>query len=298
MYFTVKIGVPTTAKHQGLKLLKPSNGSRNVSLSPSFSWTPFPKTTAYELIIARDPALSDYIVKTTASGTAYEYEEGMLEHGIAYYWQVRAIKPVPSDPSPVATFTTVAPDKVPQVDAPKKTRLPSWIWAVIGIYAVLITVLIVFASMKPAYFGPPPKSVNQPRPFAERPMNPFARIAESVSRRIRRGRYPDKPQERQAIEPETDVQPWQSAKPGHLVEKPGSSFSEKLKTPFDQLAETISPRIRERHYLEELEERGIIKPGPKPIEELPRENLLSRLKSAILSRFRRRQHPEDEGDFE
>ncbi|MBM3155162.1 MAG: hypothetical protein FJ008_07475 [Chloroflexi bacterium] len=298
MYFTVKIGVPTTAEHLGLKLLKPSTGCRDVSLTPSFSWAPFPKTTAYEFVLARDPALSNYIVKTTISGTAYEYKEDILDTGTVYYWQVRAIKPVPSDPSPVSTFTTITADEEPQPSIPKKTSPPFWIWIVIGIYAVLIVALIVFASMKPAYFGPTVKRDSEPQPFTGKSTNPFTRIIKAVSLRMRRSRYLDKPQSREAMEPEPDAQFQQAIKPRHIVEKPANPFSEKMRALFNRIAEATSPRIRERHYLDELEEKGIIKPEAAPIEELPRESLLSRLRHNILSRFRKRQHPEDEENFQ
>jgi hypothetical protein len=259
MYFTVKAGVATTAKHLGLTLLKPHNGAQNVALSPSFSWAPQLNISGYELVLATDPALSDIVVKTTVTGTAYEYDD-ILEPNTVYFWQVKATRPSPSDPSPVATFTTITTAEETQTEAPKKVKLPSWIWAVIGIYSILMIVMIVFASVKPAYFGPPTKRVSEPLPPIEKPR------------------------------PVTAPRP--------LVQKPRSSFFEKLRSPFDRIAEAVSPRIRQRHYLDELEERGIVKPEPIPAEEIPRASLLSRLKSTILSRFRKKQRPESGDNFE
>jgi hypothetical protein len=51
--------------------------------------------------------LTDIIVQESLPTTAYKYN-GRLDYDTCYFWQVTATKPVPGEPSPVFSFTTIA----------------------------------------------------------------------------------------------------------------------------------------------------------------------------------------------
>jgi hypothetical protein len=94
--------------YPGAQALKPAPGAENIPVSSiAFSWTPFKGVTEYELVLAKDPALTDVIVRESLPTTAYRYG-GRLDYNTSYFWQVAAKKPVPSEPSPVFSFTTTA----------------------------------------------------------------------------------------------------------------------------------------------------------------------------------------------
>jgi hypothetical protein len=145
MYFTVEAGLPATVKYPAITLFKPPSGARSVSRSPSFSWSPIPKATRYEFILARDAALQQVIVKANVPLTSYKYD-GRLDFNTSYFWQVRAIEPVFSDPSPVGSFTVVAVGN--PVATGKPSPLPIWVWGLIGIYFVLVVVIIMLVMIK------------------------------------------------------------------------------------------------------------------------------------------------------
>jgi hypothetical protein len=142
MYFTVMAGLPVRAKYPTLTLFSPTYGARNVSRSPSFSWSGMPGTTKYEFILAKDAALTKVVVKANVPTTAYIYGD-KLDLNATYFWQVRVIEPVVSDPSPIGSFTVVAGEK-PVAPPAKPSPIPFWIWVVIAIYAALMAAIIAF----------------------------------------------------------------------------------------------------------------------------------------------------------
>ena len=124
----------------------PESGSKDVPRSPSFSWVGFPDTTKYEFILAKDPDLAEMIiVKEKAPTSAYQYS-GKLDWGTTYFWRVKAIEPVPSEPA-IGTFTVMSePPVIPIMPAAPPT--PFWIWLVIGILTLLNVVIIVFCLVR------------------------------------------------------------------------------------------------------------------------------------------------------
>jgi hypothetical protein len=142
MYFTVMAGLPVKTKYPTLTLFSPTYGARNVSRSPSFSWSGMPGTTKYEFILAKDAALTKVVVKANVPTTAYIYGD-KLDWNTTYFWQVRAFEPVVSDPSPIGSFTVVAGEK-PAPPPAKPSPIPFWIWVVIAIYAALMAAIIAF----------------------------------------------------------------------------------------------------------------------------------------------------------
>lgn len=142
MYFTVMAGLPVRAKYPTLTLFNPTYGARGVPRSPSFSWSGMPGTTKYEFILAKDAALTQVVVKADVPTTAYIYD-GKLDSNVTYFWQVRVIEPVVSDPSPIGSFTVVAGEK-PVAPPAKPSPIPFWVWVVIAIYAALMAAIIAF----------------------------------------------------------------------------------------------------------------------------------------------------------
>ena len=104
MFFSVKPGFIVETPTYGIGLLTPTSGQCKGCKPPiGFSWTPVKNATRYEFILASDPELNKIITKTTTSTTAFEYT-GDLATSTAYYWRVKAVMPVESDPSAVGTF--------------------------------------------------------------------------------------------------------------------------------------------------------------------------------------------------
>ena len=139
MHFTVKACGAMEETHLTPILQAPANGSQNVSQMPGFSWIGFPGTTKYEFILAEDPAMSKVVARAEVPTTAYRYTN-TLEWGKTYFWQVRALEPVPSEPA-IATFT-VATKPAPQFVPTPIRATPFWVWLLIAIFALLIVAII------------------------------------------------------------------------------------------------------------------------------------------------------------
>jgi len=142
MHFTVKTCSSIEGMHIAPILKAPQSGSRDVSRSPGFSWIGFPHTTKYEFILAKDVDLAQVVVKEKVPVSAYIYS-GKLDWETTYFWQVKAVEPVPSEPSPVSTFT-VASEQTTLATTVVTPPAPFWIWLIIGILALLDIVIIVF----------------------------------------------------------------------------------------------------------------------------------------------------------
>jgi hypothetical protein len=179
-------------------------GAKNVSTSPGFSWSGLPGVTKYEFILAKDAALQQVIVKTNVPTTSYIYDI-KLDYNTGYFWQVRAIEPVVSDPSPIGTFTVLAEKKPVTPVTEQPTPIPSWVWWIIAVFTALVVVIIAFTMVKPSYSRPgggklfkiEPIVDKRKEPFADKsmestldkPKNPIAKIWESIVMAVRRWRY-------------------------------------------------------------------------------------------------------------
>jgi hypothetical protein len=153
MYFGVKVGTTVGGMHIAPVLRVPEPGSREVPRSAVFSWLGFPGTTAYGFILAEDAALTQVLVTEQVPNSAYKYE-GELDWGTTYFWQVRAIEPLPSEPA-IASFTVVTePEHIPaplsqsKFPEPVEPETPVWIWVLIGVLTLLTIVLIVSCLVK------------------------------------------------------------------------------------------------------------------------------------------------------
>jgi hypothetical protein len=139
--FTVKSGLPVVSTYMGLTLLAPNNGCIGCPASGvSFSWSPYKETITYEIILAKDAALTQILKQAQTATTAYEYD-GTLDYNTNYFWQVKGIDP-PSDPSATFSFRTEAAPSgpvAPEAPAPP----PVWVWVVIAIGTILVIVTLV-----------------------------------------------------------------------------------------------------------------------------------------------------------
>jgi hypothetical protein len=183
-----------------MTLFSPTYGAKNISISPGFSWSGLPGVTEYEFILAKDAALQQVIVKADVPMTSYLYD-GKLDYNTGYYWQVRALEPVVSDPSPIGTFIVAAESKpvTPAVEQP--TTIPYWVWWIIAIFTALVVAMIAFATVKPSYVRHGGGKLFKVEPIVEKPEKPMAKpvvnklksgiakIWNSITMAVRRQRY-------------------------------------------------------------------------------------------------------------
>jgi hypothetical protein len=148
MNFAVKPGFMVTSFYQGPTLITPINGACPQCRPPfSFSWTPIKKATKYEFVLSADPGLTRVIAREYTTTTSYKYPFN-LDYFTPYYWRVRAIEPVPSDFSPVATFSLtggVSPVTQAIRAAAPGIPLETLIWIIIGLAYLLILLIILYA---------------------------------------------------------------------------------------------------------------------------------------------------------
>jgi len=142
--FTVAVG-PGGA----IELTSPDDGATNVALEGVvFTWTAVADATGYDFALM-DASGGSIDSKTGLTGTSYAYS-GKLSYDTAYTWQVSAMKNgnVLSE-SAVSTFRSVSesvpPAEFPElvVNIPPAPGTPAWVWAIIGIGAVLVITVIV-----------------------------------------------------------------------------------------------------------------------------------------------------------
>jgi hypothetical protein len=145
--FTIGAGFPVVTPYLGIHLFSPVNSCCSYPIkSVPFSWSPYQATTKYRFILAKDPGLTNIVTVAEVPTTAYVYE-GSLDYNTSYFWQVTAMQPAPSDPSPVFTFYTEAKPEpasvAPAEVIPEEEPMPPWVLAVIGIGLALLIIVIV-----------------------------------------------------------------------------------------------------------------------------------------------------------
>jgi len=148
LFFSVRPGFMVTSENMGPTLLAPVDGICSNCMPPlRFSWSPIKNAKTYEFTLARDAQLRDVIVQETTSTTGFELKS-KLPLSTPYFWQVKAVAPVISDPSPVGTFTLTENITPPQKQPAAKTKpgvvpAPSnfWIWIIIVIVVVLLILI-------------------------------------------------------------------------------------------------------------------------------------------------------------
>ncbi|MBN1690096.1 MAG: hypothetical protein JW901_03640 [Dehalococcoidia bacterium] len=151
LFFSVRPGFMVTSEYTGPTLLTPIDGVCSNCAPPiRFSWSPIKNAGMYQFTLARDAQLTDVIVQETTTTTAFELKS-RLPLSTPYYWQVKAVAPVVSDPSPVGTFTLV--DNITQSQKQPAVKqqagaVPAasdfWIWIIIVIVVVLLLLINAF----------------------------------------------------------------------------------------------------------------------------------------------------------
>jgi hypothetical protein len=148
LFYSVRPGFMVTSEYMGPTLLTPVDGVCSNCLPPiRFSWSPIKNARTYEFTLARDAQLKDVIVQEMTETTAFELKS-KLPLSTPYFWQVKAVAPVVSDPSPVGTFSlsenVAQPQKQPAAK-PKPGAVPApsnfWIWIIIVIVVVLLLLI-------------------------------------------------------------------------------------------------------------------------------------------------------------
>ena len=99
-----------TSDLNGIQLLAPDNGAIGCKVKPaSFSWSPWPEATRYQLDLASDNEFKSMIVTATTTTTGYTYS-GTLDYSNNYFWRVKALAvnglPIESDWSVTFSFAT------------------------------------------------------------------------------------------------------------------------------------------------------------------------------------------------
>jgi hypothetical protein len=144
-----------------LTLQGPDNGDANVSVNPTFVWSPVTGATTYELVVSDDPTFAIITFSRTTAQPVFASDE-QLAYDTVYYWRVRASAPTSAvtpfatgifttEPRPVAPTTPPPPVTVTQTSvtvtvpsAPEVEVIPSYLlWIIIGIGAILVIALIV-----------------------------------------------------------------------------------------------------------------------------------------------------------
>ena len=148
LFFSVKPGFRVTADYMGPTLLAPVDGICSNCKPPiRFSWSPIKNATTYEFILAKNAQLTDIVVQEKTRSTAFEVKS-KLQLATPYFWQVKAVAPIPSDPSPVGTFSLSENKTTPQKPTattakPGGVAAPAdfWIWIIIVIVVVLLMLI-------------------------------------------------------------------------------------------------------------------------------------------------------------
>jgi hypothetical protein len=96
-------------------------------------------------MLSRDSEFTQVVKKANTSTTGYEYD-GKLEYNTNYFWRVRALEvngqPIPSDWSATFIFKTES-GPAPEKTAAEEPATPIWVWAVIGVGAILVIVTLI-----------------------------------------------------------------------------------------------------------------------------------------------------------
>ncbi len=126
----------------------PYPGASDVPLNPTFAWNAADWATGYEFVLADNDAFADPMVEKTLATTVYAYD-GELGYSTTYYWKVRAVSDTGTSNWATGVFTTIA-EPVPPTTPPPPVTIPpvqeitpGWIYAIIGVGAVLVIAVII-----------------------------------------------------------------------------------------------------------------------------------------------------------
>ncbi|PPD57995.1 beta strand repeat-containing protein [Dehalogenimonas etheniformans] len=135
----------------------PAPAATGISINPGFQWTPVDNATSYTIEVSTSNTFATLVgTKQTTTVNAFAWTTPALAYNTSYYWRVVAITPTGTSDPVVSVFTTMtAPPPTgttqPPVTVTNTTvtlttpteATPAYIWAIIGIGALLVIVVIV-----------------------------------------------------------------------------------------------------------------------------------------------------------
>ncbi len=138
--------------------LAPAAGATGIAVTPGFAWGAVPGATSYTIEVSAVPTFATLVgTKQTTTIPAFAWTTPALANNTTYYWRVVAVTATGTSDPVISVFTTVAaqvttpPVTIPTqpvvtptitVEIPEETT-PAYIWAIIGIGALLVIVVIV-----------------------------------------------------------------------------------------------------------------------------------------------------------
>jgi len=139
--FEIKAGLPVRSQYLGARALNPRKMPVVLDNKHSLLLDSFPRKRRIQVRAVQDSALKDIIFEITVPTTAYGYQ-GKLKYSSNYFWQVVATKPLPSEPSPVFSFTTEAAPTTPPVEPQLPYQIYHWFGAIF-LSNILVDVIIL-----------------------------------------------------------------------------------------------------------------------------------------------------------
>jgi len=144
-----------------LSIVSPSGGASDVSVKPTFVWSPVTGATTYEIVVSDDPTFKIITFSRTTDRPNFASDE-QLAYGTVYYWRVRSSAPAtavtpfvngifttearpvpPTTQAPPVTVTNVTPTVTVSLPPPVEAIPAYLLWIIIGIGAILVIALIV-----------------------------------------------------------------------------------------------------------------------------------------------------------
>ncbi len=137
------------------QLLYPLNEAATIPVTgQQFSWSPFARSTKYEINLARDAYFKQMVLSDTTGTTVYQHR-GKFDYSSTYFWRILPLElygePIPGFWSATYTFKTEPEPPVPPADTTSyagQTSLLIWILIIAGITALILTVFIVVIMRK------------------------------------------------------------------------------------------------------------------------------------------------------
>lgn len=92
------------------RMLAPANGSENVELTPTISWSDLGNGVSYQLLVSQNSSFSTTVIDETLSATSFAVPQYVLSAGVKYYAKVVATVAGGTETTDVYEFTTKSVD--------------------------------------------------------------------------------------------------------------------------------------------------------------------------------------------
>ena len=90
------------------RLISPADGSGNVELTPTISWSDLGKDTSYQLLVSSQENFQSVVIDETTTATSFAVPQYVLSAGVKYYAKVIATVNGGTETTDVFEFTTKA----------------------------------------------------------------------------------------------------------------------------------------------------------------------------------------------